>query len=214
MNDPTRNRVALVVGQTGQTGQTGQKWQNVRALCLALAEKGCGVAFACGGGTGGLEELAALMGEIEAKGVRTTSSLVPGYTSEKLSAAIVDTAEKMGGIDILVYMGEPPESYEPEGKLLLDLDEYDWDIAMNPIAKGFFLSCKYALPYLINGINAKVAAVGSNPCGECAATVFASLAALKTLAKHLESELSHYGVSVTYIPEQDEHGKWIEKITG
>ena len=195
-------RVAFACGGTGD---------DFRRLCAALGKNGFDVSFTYDD-EGDAQVLSA---EIEASGVRSMRSRLAAYSAEELSTAIVETAEQMGGIDLLVYMGELPEGYETDGKLLLDLDENDWDIAMNRTARGFFLACKYALPYLIGRQGARIVAVDANPEGceggpERSLTAFAASRTLKAACEHLETELSHYGIAAAYLPACNNPAIFIE----
>lgn len=196
-------RVAFACGGTGD---------DFRRLCTTLGKKGYDVSFTYDEE----DEAQTLSADIEASGVRSMRSHLSSYSSEELSTAIVETAERMDGIDLLIYMGELPEGYETDGKLLLDLDENDWDVAMNRTARGFFLACKYALPYLIGRQGARIVAVDTNPDGcegsaERSLTAFAASRALKAVCEHLETELSHYGISAEYRSICD---GWIAEVTG
>jgi NAD(P)-dependent dehydrogenase (short-subunit alcohol dehydrogenase family) len=84
--------------------------------------------------------------------------------------------------------------------MLLDLDFEDWDAAMSGWARSFFLSCKYALPYLLNGERARVVALDASdgePSGLDAAWR-ASRGAVKETAECVAAELSNYDISVVY----------------
>lgn len=203
MENLNATRVAFACGGTGK---------DFRSLCAALAANGYAVSFTYD------EEAAAetMTAEIEAAEGDSMASRLSAYSSEELSAAIVETAERMGGIDLLLYMGELPEDYEADGKLLLDLDENDWDISLGRVARGFFLSCKFALPYLISRPGARVVAVDaySGECrgaGERSLTSFVASSALKAAVEHLETELSHYGVAAEYRTICE---GWIGEIVG
>ena len=196
-------RVAFVCGGTGN---------DFRRLCAALGANGYDISFTYDDE----DEAQALAAEIEAGSTKSMRSPLADYSAEELSTAIVETAERMGGIDLLVYMGELPKGYETDGKLLLDLDDSDWDIALNRTARGFFLACKYALPYLIGRQGAHIVAVdtASEDCqgdAERSLTTFVASHALKAACEHLETELSHYGVSAEY---KSACHSWLAELAG
>lgn len=185
---------------------------NSRRLCVMLGKSGFDVSFTYGDE----DEALSLSADIKAGGSRSMCSRLSDYSSEELSAAIVETSEQMGGIDLLVYMGYLPEDCEGDGKLLLDLDESDWDRAMNRGARGFFLACKYALPYLIGRPGGRIVAVDASlaECGEIkgrSITAHTSSRTLQALCERLEMELSQYAVATEY---RQARGSWIEDILG
>lgn len=161
-------------------------------LCLELARRGFSVGFTHQPDDAGAPELAS---QIESLGV-SALALPVGRTCPELaaglSAAVVRTAEEFGGIDALFFLS-PAEA--GGGELLLDLDEEDWDAAMDAAPKGFFLLCKYALPYLISRVGARVVVLDAG--GDDPNLVeSASREALKKVAEVVSEELSSYGVSV------------------
>lgn len=167
-----------------------------RELCLACAEQGFDIGFTY---SGDREDADALVREIAALGAEASAFEVSRFAASELAEAVVQTAERLGGIDVLVYCNVREQGYETEGKLVLDLDEEDWDVAFARGAKGFFLVCKYALPYLIGRPGARIVAVDSNPpgCGDCALSEYVASRALHAAAEHIATEVSYYGVSAT-----------------
>jgi NAD(P)-dependent dehydrogenase (short-subunit alcohol dehydrogenase family) len=177
-------------------------------ICRALAEKKYSVSFTYSGGEA---EAASLRAEIEALGVRCMAFPVEKFDAPALSNAVIGTAEALGGIDLLVYFGDMPEDSETEGALTLDLDEADWDDAMNRGVRGFFLCCKYALPYLVGKPGARVVAVDTKPHdrGACNLAEFAASRALQAAALRISDETSLYGVSLAYRKMSDD---WLAEL--
>jgi NAD(P)-dependent dehydrogenase (short-subunit alcohol dehydrogenase family) len=93
-----------------------------------------------------------------------------------------------------------PESLETSGGMLLDLDGEDWDSAMNRGAKGFFLVCKFALPYLICREGSRIVAIDPSDSGskEPGLLEGVSKRALLAALEHISKELSNYGISAEY----------------
>lgn len=194
-------RVAFVTEGPGAHG---------KALCLALAAHGYAVGFTYGGRE---EDAASLRAEIEAMGVRALPHPVRQFHAPELGVAIVETAEQFGGVDLLVYLNEPPLAREQPERLLLDIDEEDWDAVMDRGAKGFFLTCKYVLPYLISRRGARLFAVDFHigTCADCALTDYVSSRALEAAAAHIATEMSMYGIPAEYrrISEDED---WVADI--
>lgn len=119
-------------------------------------------------------------------------------TPSDLSSAIVDTAEQLGGIDAAVWAMERPSGGDGWDKMLLDLDASDWDSAMSRGARGAFLMCKFALPYLISRPGARIIFLEPDPISDNGRDVAEETAsrALDALAGRLTHELSVHGIKV------------------
>lgn len=164
-----------------------------REICAALAKKGYAVVFTYSGEKDAAE---ALVGEIGTIGSSARAHPVRAFTAEELSAAAVDAAEAYEGIDLLLYLANTSSPFHADGKMLLDQDEEDWDESMHRGARGFFLLCKYTLPYLIGRNAPRILTVdaGQLECGDCSLTDYVSGKALEATSDHLRVELSHYGI--------------------
>ena len=180
-----------------------------RDVCTALARAGYAVAFTHGGDAGEAEGLKA---EIEALGVRSLAYEVEKFDASGLSNAVIGTAESLGGVDLLVYFGDVPEDYEAGGELTLDLDEADWDEAMNRGVRGFFLCCKYVLPYLVGRPGSRIVAVDTKPydCGACNLAEFVASRALHAAVERMSTEMSFYGVALGCKKISDD---WLGELT-
>jgi 3-oxoacyl-[acyl-carrier protein] reductase len=196
----SEGRVAFITEGTGP---------RCRELCLELAKRGFMIGFAHDDSD---EVSDRLCREIESAGSEAVSRRVEKFAAGDLSAAVIETAEKFGGIDVLIHpcMLQPPLD---EGGLVLDLDEEDWDDAMNRGARGFFLSCKYALPYLINRPRAGILALSAIPRAPLGASlaVYAANCALRASVEHMSRETTLFGISITYREIRDEPG-WLEDL--
>ncbi|MDR1916319.1 MAG: SDR family oxidoreductase [Synergistaceae bacterium] len=166
-----------------------------RELCLELAKRGYSVGFVYSSEDGDALELES---RIKSLGEGSVRRRIREFSEEELSAAVVETAEAFGGIDALFFF--MPESPEVSGGMLLDLDGGDWDSAMDRGAKGFFLVCKFALPYLICREGSRIVAI--DPSGSCSQESGmlegVSKIALHAALEHISRELSNYGISVEY----------------
>jgi hypothetical protein len=77
--------------------------------------------------------------------------------------------------------------------------------------RGFFLCCKYALPYLVGKHGARVVAVDTKPLdrGACNLAEFAASHALQATALRMSDETSLYGVSLAYRKISDD---WLAEL--
>lgn len=173
----------------------------VRGFCHGLARNGYALAFV---NFGDREAADALLAEIATGEGDAALWDTDPPSSEAISAAVVGTAETMGGIDRVVYCGAGPNP-DMQGKLLLDLDEEDWDGAMARGSKAFFLLCKYALPYLISRPGADILLLDPMPaaCETCSLSEYVASAAMEAAVRHLATELAQYGIAATHIRTQE-----------
>jgi 3-oxoacyl-[acyl-carrier protein] reductase len=168
-----------------------------RELCRLLARRGFSVSFTYGGPE---EEAEIMRDELQALGAMSVCQPVRDFTAPELSAAVIDAAERLGGIDALFYVSGHHDMEEEGDKLLLDLDYAEWDGAMAAGARGFFLSCKYAMPYLVSSGCGRILALDASWRRAYAQNLveYVSSASLRAAAKFISRELSNYGVSAVY----------------
>jgi 3-oxoacyl-[acyl-carrier protein] reductase len=177
----------------------------VAELCIALARRGSRIGFTYEEDVNTADRI---IKESEVAGSEAVACPVKNLSPGDLSAAIVETAERFGGLDTLIYASGFQRPHA-DGELILDLDEEDWDDAINSGPKGFFLSCKYALPYLISSQSAGIIALDATPEGSNIATHSASRA-LRAAAEYLGDESSQYGISVTCLKIADDD--WMMRV--
>jgi len=161
-----------------------------RAIALALAASGAQVALAARTGA----ELERVREEIEARG--GCAAVFPADVSEEraASALVQGAAERFGRLDILVN-NAGIGIYGP----LEGFATGDWDRIMAVNARGAFLTCRAAIPYLrqqpisyIVNIASVVAVKGyANQ-----AAYSASKHALLGMSKALAREVQPYGIRV------------------
>ncbi|GHV52817.1 hypothetical protein FACS1894216_09670 [Synergistales bacterium] len=183
MNDTVNGCDAKVVFITGASDEA------VVLSCERFLNEGCFVGFTYSGGNGHP------MPEQD----RLLARHAPNMSAPEISKAVVDTAESFGGIDVLVFMRDFWE--KDGGELFLDLGEDDWDSAM-ALVKAFFLSCKYAIPYLINSPCARVIVISRAADNDNIAE-YAAASTLKAATERAGKELSDFGIDVTYAPPGD-----------
>jgi 3-oxoacyl-[acyl-carrier protein] reductase len=181
-----------------------------RELCRLLARRGFSVSFTYGGPE---EEARAMRDELQTLGAAAICRPVRDFTAPELSCAVIDTAESLGGIDALFYVYGYRGEEEEGDKLLLDLDYAEWDRAMAAGARGFFLSCKYALPYLVSSECGRILTLDASQHQTCTQGLVecVSSLSLRDTAKFISRELSCYGVSVVY-RQISEDENWAGKI--
>lgn len=166
--------------------------------------------------------VAFLVGEVEksgedlcralvAHGMRVESCRLNDYSAQEISRAVIDAEEKFGAIDTLVYCAAGSD--EEWNKMLLDIDEPEWDALVNRRLKGFFLSCKCALPYLVGRESPCIfLLMPEKPLREaCGLHEYAADAACRAAVEHMAAELSGYGILVRGIALRGD-GNWLGEI--
>lgn len=153
-------------------------------------------------------ECGELCGALARIGVKVSSPPLDAYSAEEISAAVVMAAEELGAVDMLVYRAGGFEG----SLMLLDIDDVEWDAIMNCGPRGFFLSCKYALPYLIGQEASAVFLLRpeERAVGECGLHVYASDAASGASARHMSAELAGHGVAVEEITLREDDDRFEE----
>lgn len=160
---------------------------------------------------GDLGEYGESLGVILAKrGIRASLRQLFEYSASEISAAVVEEEENLGSIDALYYCAAVP-SESSEHPVLLDIDEQDWDLAMNQVPKGFFLSCKYVLPYLMGSDAPRVYLLlpDSGQPEKRGVHVHAALSACHTLLDRISGELAAYGVVLKSVETTE---GWLESV--
>jgi SDR family mycofactocin-dependent oxidoreductase len=142
--DRVKSKVALVTGAARGQG---------RSHCLALASEGAdiiaidncadvaGVAYA-GATRADLEETAQLA---EALGGRVVSRVVDVRDYEALADAVAEGVTEFGGLDIVC--ANAGVITQPTPTLLMD--ESDWQVVIDVNLTGVWLTCKAAVPYVL-----------------------------------------------------------------
>lgn len=114
-------RVALVTGGSQGIGA---------AVCVALAQQGCDVAFTYVGESGAAN---ATVGAIEALGRRALPLLADASDTEATDAAVAQTVQELGGLDILICNA----GITRDG-VVWNMSDKAWDDVIAVNLKGYF----------------------------------------------------------------------------
>jgi len=178
-------KVIVITGASRGIGQ---------ALSLAYAREGAFVVAAARknrGGSGSLEET---VGLIEQEGGQALAVRCDVTVPEDVEALISTTLRHFERIDVLVN-----NAGVGIWKGILDLTVGDWDTTMSVNIKGVFLTCKYALPHMMerqkgNIINVSSAMAHKYTPNDLAYS--ASKAALDRFTLNLAQDVQEYNIAV------------------
>lgn len=106
---------------------------------------------------------------------------------ELCAPAVVECAEKLGGIDELIFAPE----LSTTATLFLDLPEDEF-IAHTSAIEAIFGLCKCALPYMMGADGAAVRIMRPKERGNLTSSVYN--AAISAMAERMNAELTEYGV--------------------
>jgi len=194
-------RVALITG-AGRRGGIGA------AVALRLAQDGADIVAAdlCASptdlphaGNGQWEELADVVGEAQALGVRGLPLRVDISDTASVQAMVAQIREVFGRLDILV--NNAGVAVGPAA--VMHMADEAWRRTLEINATGTFLCCKYALPLMVAGgrggrvVNmASIAAERPKPLVSAYA---ASKAAILALTRSLAQEVAAHGITVNAV---------------
>ena len=137
------NKVAIITGGTAGLGM---------ATVKRFLDEGATVVFTY---RSGKEKADAMLAELEGKPVAAFHADVS--VSADVQALIAFTIEKYGRIDILINNA----GVFDKRKNILELSEDEWDTVMNTNGKSIYLTCKYAIPYMIEAGGGTIVNVSS-----------------------------------------------------
>lgn len=153
----------------------------------------------------GWEELGQVAQEVQACGVASIPLRVDVTDAASVQGMITATKEHFGRLDILVNNAGAAIGPAP----VIQMDEQAWRRTLEINATGTFLSCKYALPLMIESwaadregwrgriVNmASIAAVKPKPNVSAYA---ASKAAVVALTRSLAQEVAQFGITVNAV---------------
>ncbi|HJZ43092.1 MAG TPA: 3-oxoacyl-ACP reductase FabG [Hyphomicrobiaceae bacterium] len=178
-------RVAVVTGAGRNIG---------RAIALALADGGAAVALNGRADRAGVE---AVVGEIESRGGKAFA-VMADVTDEAAVARMMEaTAERFGGIDILVNNAavRPEQSLEA-------MSLADWRSVLAVILDGAFITVKAALPYLKRseaGTVLNIGGVSGHTGTKDRAHVVTAKAGLVGLTRALAHDLADAGITANCV---------------
>ena len=178
-------RVAVVTGGSRGIG---------RAICTALAEKGCCVVVNCRHGVQAAEEPAALCGE---KGAQALVVQADVSAPEGCEALFSQVQKAFGRVDILVN-----NAGVTRDNLIMRLTEEDYDKVLNTNLKGAFLCCKAASRLMMRQRYGRIVNLSSvvGLRGNAGQTAYAaSKAGVIGLTKSLAKELASRGVTANAV---------------
>ena len=176
-------KVALITGGGGALG---------RASALRFAEEGARVVIA----DSDLERANAVAAEIGADAIAVQADV----TQPEDCAAMVNAAqERFGRLDVVFANA----GIGGERIAFVDLPIQEWDRVMNVNLRGIALSCKAAVPALIEAGGGSIVLMGSSTGGwdtiHGSAAYMVSKEAVKALARNLALELARYQIRVNAI---------------
>ncbi|MCE5202151.1 MAG: SDR family oxidoreductase [Synergistaceae bacterium] len=145
-----------------------------------------------------VEDASLLKQKLSETGSEVGYSIFDGHNLADIASAVVDCAEKFGGIDLLLF-GEWEKS---EDRLFLDIEDSEF-VRCTDMLLGFFRLCRCAVPYMIGRDGAAIALPTDN--AEPASLISgmyrsASLAMVRILA----DELSGCGIDVKALPATED----------
>lgn len=178
-------RVAVVTGGSRGIG---------RAICTALAEKGCCVVVNCRHGVQAAEETAALCRE---KGAQALVVQADVSAPEGCEALFSQVQKAFGRVDILVN-----NAGVNRDNLIMRLTEEDYDKVLNTNLKGAFLCCKAASRLMMRQRYGRIVNLSSvvGLRGNAGQTAYAaSKAGVIGLTKSLAKELASRGVTANAV---------------
>lgn len=184
MSEETK-RTAVVTGGSRGIG---------RAVCLALAEKGCNVVVNCQSGVEAAEETAAMCREKGGSAIVVQADVSSQAGCDALFQAAV---EAFGRVDVLVN-----NAGVTRDGLIMRLSEEDYDRVLNTNLKGAFLCCKAASRLMMRQRYGRIINLSSvvGLRGNAGQTAYAaSKAGVIGLTKSLAKELASRGVTANAI---------------
>ncbi len=136
-------RVALITGGGSGLG---------RATALRLASEGAAVVVADINPDGG-RETCRLIGAEGGRALFVQADVTRAADAEKM---VAETVEAFGRLDVLV-----PSAGVGAGGTVVDVSEQDWDRVVDLDLKGVFLSCKFAVPAMLETGGGAIVTVSS-----------------------------------------------------
>ena len=179
-------RVALITGSSSGIG---------RATAEAFATKGVSVVVAARRE----EELASLVGEIEARGGKASAIKTDVSASKDVEHMVTHAIETFGRLDYAV------NNAGIEGRFagIVELDEEDWDTVLDINLKGMFLCLKYEAQAILNSGNGgaivNIGSVNSFLGFPSGAAYVTSKHGLIGLTTSVSAELAPQGIRVNLV---------------
>jgi SDR family mycofactocin-dependent oxidoreductase len=143
------------------------------------------------------EELAALVGEIEAMGRHVIAEQVDVTDLAAMQALAERAQRELGPIDIVVA-NAGLYSFAPSW----ELSEEQWDETVNVCLKGVWITCKVVIPQMLPRRNGKIVCIASTAAQKGMANLAHYVAAkhgVLGLVKTLAIELASYNINVNAV---------------
>ncbi len=180
------DKIALVTGGAGGIG---------RATVLRFAQEGAHVVVV----DRNLEQAQQVAREVETLGQQALAVEADVTVPEDNARAVALSIERFGHLDVLFANAGIAGSGDP----VKDLDVADWDRIIAVNVRGVFLSCKYAVPAMINSGGGAIVTMASSMAGWDAlrggSGYMASKEAVTGITKSLALEVAGYGIRVNAI---------------
>lgn len=164
-----------------------------RSIALAFAGEGANVAIV----GRDAKALAAVKGEIEAKGVKALAIAADLFTAEGCSRAVNETAEAFGGLDVLVNNASTSVS----GRLETLTDEQLME-RLTGKTLAYMRCCRAALPWLRKAGGGRIVCIGGGAARRAEKTSLPSglgNSALTNFVKHFSNDVAAEKITVNEI---------------
>lgn len=179
------NEVALVTGGGSGIGH---------AAALRFAQEGAKVVLA----DKNLEGAERVRGEIEAAGAQAHAVKADVTLPEDCETMVREAVERFGRLDVVFA-----NAGISGGDTVLKMEPADWDRVIATNLRGVFLTCKYAIPALIEAGGGAIVTMASSMAGwdvsMGGAAYMASKEGVTGLTKSLALQLGGYGIRVNAI---------------
>jgi NAD(P)-dependent dehydrogenase (short-subunit alcohol dehydrogenase family) len=185
MGDRLKHKVALVTG----AGSVGPGWGNGKAIATLFAREGAKV-FALDLNLAAAEETKKI---IKNEGGECAVFQADVTKSEQVRAAVEACIRSFGRVDILVNNVGIVEVGGP-----LELSEEKWDHVINVNLKSMFLTCKHAIPHMLEqggGAIVNISSIASiRFTGYPSASYNASKGAINQLTQNIAVQYAEKGI--------------------
>ncbi|MPY76745.1 MAG: SDR family oxidoreductase [Alphaproteobacteria bacterium] len=164
-----------------------------RGIALAFAGEGANVAIV----GRDAKALAAVKGEIEAKGVKALAIAADLFTAEGCSRAVNETAETFGGLDVLVNNASTSVS----GRLETLTDEQLME-RLTGKTLAYMRCCRAALPWLRKAGGGRIVCIGGGAARRAEKTSLPSglgNSALTNFVKHFSNDVAAEKITVNVV---------------
>ena len=181
-------RRALVTGGSRGIGE---------GIVRALAQAGAQVGFTYTGSARGLEAASALVAEMSSDAMRVHACVALAGDEEAMRRATAESADRMGGLDIVV-----PNVGKNWASPIEEMDLALWRRTLDINLTASFIAAKVALPWLLAAERADIVFVGSSAVfdgGGGSVAYPAGKAGLEGMMRGMMRELPRKGIRVNVV---------------